>query len=184
MLDQEEHVMKKNLVRSVGIVAVFATGSAYCESADSKIEAVNARIAENQRKGADVANTHVKKIEENVDVTVPKDSLFRRTSFLTDGRLSVIVPKGAVVSLAGQNRLSEGSRIVGKLVEWDEFLKANRAVIELIEVPGDKLYKPEPIEKSILEKIQKNKLIGVTTYLARPVVLKNLPEPSPKPIEP
>jgi hypothetical protein len=131
----------------------------------------------NQRKGAGAVSTHALKIEENIEVTVPKDSLLGRTSFLTDGRLSVIVPKGAVVSLAGQNRLSEGSRIVGKLVEWDEFLKANRAVIELIEVPGDKLYKPEPIETSILEKIQKNKLIGVTTYLARPVALKNSPEP-------
>lgn len=176
--------MKASLFRTIGLAGIFAAGNAQSETAETNIETINARIAENQKKSANAIITHAQKIEDTVEVAVHKESLFARTSVLTDGQLSVFIPKGAVVTLAGQNRLSEGSRILGKLVEWEEFLRANRAVIELIEVPGNKLYEPEPIEPSVMEKIQKNKLIGVTTYQARPVALKNSLKLLPKLVVP
>lgn len=163
---------------------IFATGFAHCETPASQIEILNARIAENQKNSVHPVITRTPGTADVVSEDVPNESLFATSAFLTDGRLTVIVPRGAVVSLDGQKRLSQGGRIVGKLVEWEEFLNANRAAIELIDIPGNKLYDPEPLEPEALEKIHKNKLVAVTTYQGKPVALKFPAKPSTEPSKP
>lgn len=164
-----------NPLRNTGLFVVL---SACVALADQRIDLLNARIAENQTVKAFSGHESFQEPEEKVTVDLPKDSLLERVSFLTDGSLTVIVPQGAVVEIPGNHRLVEGNRIVGKLIEWPEFLSANRGILKLIDIRGDKLRNPDPIDPTVLDEIRKNHLVGITTYQGRPVALKHAPEPA------
>lgn len=104
--------------------------------------------------------------------------LSERVSFLTDGELTVIIPKGAVIFMPGDNQISEGGKVQGQLVEWEEFFYRNRNAIRIEEVDGEQLQGLRGFPDETLEIIEKSKFPVITAFRNQVVAL---PEASTNP---
>jgi hypothetical protein len=104
-------------------------------------------------------------------VPVERESLSSRISFLTDGNLTTMIPKGALIHAPANHRISVREKIQGKLVEWDEFLLANRSVIRLEPVDMDHLQGNATLSPKAMESVRKANLPTLTVYQNRVVLL-------------
>ncbi|MGL4400636.1 MAG: hypothetical protein ACRCXD_12265 [Luteolibacter sp.] len=102
---------------------------------------------------------------------VERESFSSRVSFLTDGNLSVMIPKGALIHAPANHRISVGDKIQGKLVEWDDFLLANRSAIRLEPVDLDHLQGNATLNPKTMESVLKANLPTLTVYQNRVVLL-------------
>jgi hypothetical protein len=109
---------------------------------------------------------------------VERKSFSDQISFLTDGQLTVMIPKGALIHAPAKHRISVQEKAKGKLVEWDEFLLANRNAIRLEPVGADQLEGISPIGPKAMELVIKANLPTLATYQNRVV---SLPTPRPNP---
>lgn len=108
---------------------------------------------------------------------VERESFSSRISFLTDGKLSVMIPKGALIHAPVNHRISVQEKIQGKLVEWDEFLLANRTAIRLEPVDLNHLQGNATLQPKIMELVLKANLPTLTVYQNRVVLLPGASHP-------
>ncbi|MGL5016792.1 MAG: hypothetical protein ACRDBP_01550 [Luteolibacter sp.] len=110
--------------------------------------------------------------------------LSEKVVFLTDGKITVILPKGAVIHAPEKNRISASSTVQGRLVEWDEFFMQNRNAIRLESVTIDQLQGSKAISEDAFERIRKANLPTLTAYQGRVVALSTTlrqpVDPSPR----
>lgn len=102
---------------------------------------------------------------------VVREDFSSRVSFLTDGNLSVMIPKGALIHAPANHRISIREMVVGKLVEWDEFIRANRTSVRLEAVDLDLLQGNAKLNPEVLKAVTKADLPTLTVYQNRVVLL-------------
>ncbi len=109
---------------------------------------------------------------EIIDQTTKKrTALSQRVTFLSDGKMTVIIPNGAVIHLPSEGRVSLQNKIVGRLVEWNEFYLQNRNAIRLEDLSIKQLNGLESIDEEAFERIKKANLPTLTTYKNKVVAL-------------
>lgn len=115
---------------------------------------------------------------------VERQNFSDRISFLTDGQLTVMIPKGALIHTPASHRISVQEKIQGKLVEWDEFFIANRSAIRLEPVNADQLQGITPLDPKAMERVIKANLPTLASYQNRIVLLPAPSQPHNPPTAP
>lgn len=98
-------------------------------------------------------------------------TLSQRTHFLSDGSLSVMIPRGALIHLPEKGRITVQNEIIGRLVEWNEFVMQNRNAIRLEEVDINQLQSQDPLDPEAMERIKEANLPTLTSYQGKIVAL-------------
>ena len=141
------------------------------ESATSRISDLNRAVQAKQR-GADPYGekptaAQQGDAERKPDVTKLSD----RIVFLTNGKMSVAIPKGALIHIPEKGEIAVRDRIEGRLVEWAEFIQNNSSIVRLEPVESDHLQGIKTIPEEAMERISKANFPTLTSYQGRVVAL-------------
>lgn len=107
-----------------------------------------------------------------------RQKLSARISFLSDGQLTVMIPKGALIHSPPNHRISVREKIQGKLVEWNEFFLANRNAIRLEPVDADQLQGKKALDPKAVERVIQANFPTLASYQNRVVALPKSNSPS------
>lgn len=165
----------KTLVSSFFLVITVCAASAQ-HSKTSRISDLNRSIIASQQAHVPDASSKIDENDHHAAAVAEKKKLSERITFLTDGSMTVIIPKGAVIHMPENGRISQGEAIEGRLVEWDEFLQANRNSIRLEPVISDHLKGDVQLTDEVIEQVTKSGLPTLTAYQGRVVALPTPPQ--------
>lgn len=147
-----------------------------CRGEDSsRITEINRQLLEKQRKADPYKNVVKPSPEMSARTSKDHPKLSERVSFLTDGQNTVIIPRGAVIHIPKDGKISIKDRINGRLVEWDEFYLSNRNSIRLQELNLKQLHGEDGIDQEIAQQIIDANLLTLTSFQNKVVALANPP---------
>lgn len=161
------------LLLAISAFPVFAE-----ESATTRISDLNRAIIASQRAAVQDRPAVVEESVEQKAEAGPT-TLSERVAFLTDGKLTVIVPKGAVIYMPDGGVVSVQPEIRGRLVEWNEFLQANHNALRLESVGSDHLMGKVHLTEEVLERVSQSGFPTLTAYQGRVVALPNISQTPP-----
>ncbi len=119
--------------------------------------------------------------EKEAKVSRPGDqSIVAQSEILHDGSNWTMVPKGAVLCVPAQMRPRVGTKPLGTLLSWQDFLVANRAWITTEEVSYDQACGKKPLPPAKVEFWKNQTSVIVATYQGGPISVKQ-PEPPAAP---
>jgi hypothetical protein len=162
------------------LLTITVTCSFSAQPEASAISDLNRELLAKQKAGTAYQNGP-KVTAAPVSEPMARPSFTDRISFLSDGQLTVMIPKGAMIHLPDKGRISISERIQGKLVEWDEFFLANRNAIRLQPVDAEQLQGTKPLDPKVLEHIKRVNFPALASYQNRVV---SLPQSTPSPVTP
>lgn len=111
--------------------------------------------------------------EKEAKVARPEgQSLIKQSEILHDGTHWTIVPKGAVLHVPAQMRPRVGTKPIGTLLPWDDFLIANRAWILTEEITFDQASGKTPLQDVRKEFWQNQTKVIVAVHLGGPISVK------------
>lgn len=139
----------------------------------AKRQSSNTSFAELQKK--EQANQK----EANV-VRPGEESIIKQSEILHDGTHWTMVPKNAVLHVPAQMKPRVGTKPLGTLLSWSDFLIANRSWITTEEVSYDQACGKKPLPEGKVEFWKNQTSVIVATYQGGPISVKR-PEPAPAP---
>ncbi len=118
--------------------------------------------------------------EQEAKVARPQgQSLIKQSEILHDGAHWTLVPKGAVLHVPGPMTPRVGTKPVGTLLPWEDFLIANRAWILTEEVTFDQAAGKTPLQEARTEYWKNQTKVIVAVHLGGPISVKTIePETS------
>ena len=155
------------LLLAVGLCSQLSAG----ESATSRISDLNRAILAKQKAADPYQGAPAVADEGTGEKRQAAPTLRDRIEFLTNGKMSVAIPKGALIHVPEKGEITVGDRIEGQLVEWAEFIQLNSGVVRLEAVESDHLQGNKTIPEEDMELIKKANLPTITTYQGRVVAL-------------
>lgn len=119
--------------------------------------------------------------EKEAKVVRPgEQSIVAQSEILHDGSNWTMVPKGAVLCVPAQMRPRVGTKPLGTLLSWPDFLIANRAWISTEEVSYDQACGKKPLPPAKVEFWKNQTSVIVATFQGGPISVKQ-PEPPAAP---
>jgi hypothetical protein len=111
--------------------------------------------------------------EKEAQVARPEgQSLIKQSEILHDGIHWTIVPKGAVLHVPAQMSPRVGTKPIGTLLPWEDFLLANRAWIQTEEVTFDQAAGKTPLQDARKEFWLNQTKVIVAVHLGGPISVK------------
>jgi hypothetical protein len=111
--------------------------------------------------------------EKEVQVVRPEgQSLIKQSEILHDSIHWTLVPKGAVLHVPAQMSPRVGTKPLGTLLTWEEFLMANRAWIQTEEVTFDQAAGKVPLQEARQEFWKNQTKVIVAVHLGGPISVK------------
>ena len=111
--------------------------------------------------------------EKEAQVTRPDgQSLIKQSEILHDGTHWTLVPKGAVLHVPAQMGPRVGTKPIGTLLPWSDFLIANRAWIQTEEVTFDQAAGKVPLQDARKEFWLNQTKVIVAVHLGGPISVK------------
>ena len=111
--------------------------------------------------------------EKEAQVTRPEgQSLIKQSEILHDGTHWTLVPKGAVLHVPAQMGPRVGTKPIGTLLPWSDFLIANRAWIQTEEVTFDQAAGKVPLQDARKEFWLNQTKVIVAVHLGGPISVK------------
>jgi hypothetical protein len=99
-------------------------------------------------------------------------SLIKQSEILHDGAHWTLVPKGAVLHVPAQMSPRVGTKPIGTLLSWSDFLIANRAWIQTEEVTFDQAAGKVPLQDARKEFWHNQTKVIVAVHLGGPISVK------------
>ena len=153
------------------LVAALCSQANAGETVTSRISDLNRAVQAKQRGtepyGEKPTAAEQGDVERKPDVTKLSD----RIVFLTNGNMSVAIPKGALIHIPEKGEIAVSDRIEGRLVEWAEFIQRNSGVVRLEAIESDHLQGFKTIPEEAMERISRANFPTLTTYQGRVVAL-------------
>jgi len=118
--------------------------------------------------------------EANV-VRPGEESIIKQSEILHDGTNWTMVPKGAVLHVPAQMKPRVGTKPLGNLMSWSDFLIANRGWITTEEVSYDQAAGKRPLPEAKVEFWKNQTSVIVATYQGGPISVKRI-EPATPPV--
>jgi hypothetical protein len=109
--------------------------------------------------------------EANV-VRPGEESIIKQSEILHDGTHWTMVPKNAVLHVPAQMRPRVGTKPLGTLLSWSDFLIANRGWITTEEVSFDQAAGHKPLPEARVEFWKNQTSVIVATYQGGPISVK------------
>lgn len=101
-----------------------------------------------------------------------QESIMDRSDLLSDGIHWTLVPKGAVLHIPASHASRVGTRPVGTLLNWHEFLSVNRSWLFTEEVTMDQAAGKTPLLPGRADAWQKLGKVVVAVHLTGPITVK------------
>jgi len=139
-------------------------------------EALMNRLRETQEMNP-LANHKAVEPEEATEVYRPK-SLIENSDIISFNGLTTLVPKGAILAIPDSLNHRIGNHVAGnRVVNWSEFLQANRGWVMQVEVTRDQAHGRTSLPEAVLERKSKTTSLMVATFQGGPIaVLPPKPE--------
>ena len=119
-------------------------------------------------------------VEKEAKVVRPgEQSIIKQSEILHDGAHWTLVPKGAVLHVPAQMRPRVGTKPVGDLLAWSDFLIANRAWIATEEVSFDQAAGKKPLPEKRVEFWKNQTSVIVATYQGGPISVRAIEPATP-----
>ncbi|WP_035602337.1 hypothetical protein [Haloferula sp. BvORR071] len=117
--------------------------------------------------------------EKEATVVRPgEQSIINQSEILHDGQHWTLVPRGAVLNVPAQMKPRVGTKPLGTLLSWTDFLTANRAWISTEEVSYDQACGKKPLPEARVEYWKNQTSVIVAVYQGGPISVKQV-EPAP-----
>ena len=113
-------------------------------------------------------------LEKELGVEAPRpaaQSIIAQSEIITDGENWTLVPKGAVLFVPERNTENVGTKPVGSLLMWREFLAKNPAWVSTHEVSYEQATGETPLPEGSMEHWQKRNCIVVAVHRGGPISL-------------
>ena len=98
-------------------------------------------------------------------------SIIAQSEIINDGENWTLVPKGAVLFVPERNTANVGTKPVGKLLLWSEFLAKNPAWVSTQEISYDQATGEIPLPEGSMDHWQKRNCIVVAVHRGGPISL-------------
>lgn len=164
------------------LILVAAPALVHGEKAPSRIAELNTKLLASQSRSTAAYQADprtAKKPDAKAESTQPVVKLSSRLTFLSDGQRSVAIPRGAILYLSAKSRIKNGDKIVGKLIEWDEFLFQNRGELRFQSVTYTQLMGTTKLTEKDLENAVRSGITTLATHMSRVVSLPPAAFPTP-----
>lgn len=159
----------------LALAALLAlTGISSAQQKTSRITEMNAKLLAKQSESTASYQADprvVQATDEAAGDETERTTLSSRLSFLSDGKHCVAIPRGAVIFMPKNRRISELDQITGNLIEWEEFLNLNRGALRLEQVDYQQLQGKKQFSPETIELITQSDLPTLTVHAQRVVAL-------------
>ena len=119
--------------------------------------------------------------EANV-VRPGEESIIKQSEILHDGTHWTMVPKNAVLHVPAQMKPRVGTKPLGTLLSWSDFLIANRGWISTEEVSFDQAAGNKPLPEAKVEFWKNQTSVIVATYQGGPISVKRIEPATTTPV--
>jgi hypothetical protein len=168
-----KHPSSPHLMKTSILLLVAAAGGAFADQTVTEVITPEQMAALQTRSPFDELKKQQQASEKEAKVARPEgQSLIKQSEILHDGTHWTLIPKGAVLHVPAQMSPRVGTKPLGTLLPWDEFLIANRAWIQTEEVTFDQASGKTPLQDARKEFWQNQTKVIVAVHLGGPISVK------------
>jgi hypothetical protein len=162
-------------------LVLAAAGSAFAETPiTDRITPEQMAALQGAPSPFDALKKQQQQAEKEANVSRPdSQSLIKQSEILHDGTHWTMVPKGAVLHTPAQMSPRVGTKPLGTLLSWEDFLIANRGWIQTEEVTFDQAAGKAPLQEARQEFWKNQTKVIVAVHLGGPISVKVTPPATP-----